>query len=133
MLANWTQNYPTQKNPIKFKYRNDKSLRERKTESARIRVKYPDRIPVICEVSSGSAHSLYLDRSKYLVPTDLTVGQFLYIIRKRIKLNPEQALFLFTDGATIPATAQLMSIIYNESKNEDGFLYFSVSSESTFG
>lgn len=33
--------------------------------------------------------------SRYLVPADLTVGQFVYVIRKRIKLPPEQAIFIF--------------------------------------
>lgn len=29
------------------------------------------------------------------MPADLTVGQFVYVIRKRIKLPPEQAIFIF--------------------------------------
>jgi GABA(A) receptor-associated protein len=28
-----------------------------------------------------------IDKKKYLVPADLTVGQFVYVIRKRIKLR----------------------------------------------
>jgi hypothetical protein len=31
-----------------------------------------------------------IDKKKYLVPMDLTVGQFVYVIRKRIKLSPEK-------------------------------------------
>ena len=30
-------------------------------------------------------------------PADLTVGQFVYVIRKRIKLSPEKAIFIFVD------------------------------------
>jgi len=52
----------------------------------------------------------------------LTVGQFVYVIRKRIKLSPEKAIFIFVDEV-LPPTAALMSSIYEEHKDEDGFLY----------
>lgn len=52
-----------------------------------------------------------LDRNKYLVPIDLTVGQFYYLIRKRIELKPEQALFFFVDN-TIPPTSATMGALY---------------------
>uniref|UniRef100_A0A493TIL6 GABA type A receptor associated protein like 1 n=1 Tax=Anas platyrhynchos platyrhynchos TaxID=8840 RepID=A0A493TIL6_ANAPP len=42
-----------------------------------------------------------LDKRKYLVPSDLTVGQFYFLIRKRIHLRPEDALFFFVNN-TIP-------------------------------
>lgn len=41
-------------------------------------------------------------QKKYLVPADLTVGQFHYVIRKRIKLAPEKALFLFCSNSIPP-------------------------------
>lgn len=59
---------------------------------------------------------------RYLVPADLTVGQFVYVIRKRIKLKPEKAIFIFVNNA-LPNTAELMTKIYEEQKDEDGFLY----------
>ena len=46
---------------------------------------------------------------------DLTVGQFVYVIRKRIKLAPEKAIFIFVDEV-LPPTAALMSAIYDEHK-----------------
>ena len=36
-----------------------------------------------------------IDKKKYLVPMDLTVGQFVYVIRKRIKLSPEKVGFVY--------------------------------------
>jgi GABA(A) receptor-associated protein len=56
------------------------------------------------------------------VPADLTVGQFVYVIRQRIKLSPEKAIFIFVDEV-LPPTVALMSSIYEEHKDEDGFLY----------
>lgn len=41
--------------------------------------------------------------------------QFVYVIRKRIKLAPEKAIFIFVDEV-LPPTAALMSMIYEEHK-----------------
>ncbi|MBA0724051.1 hypothetical protein Golax_020762, partial [Gossypium laxum] len=68
----------------------------------------------------------------YLVPADLTVGQFVYVVRKRIKLSAEKAIFVFVKN-TLPPTAALMSAIYEENRDEDGFLYMTYSGENTFG
>jgi hypothetical protein len=76
---------------------------------------------VICEKVEKSDIAT-IDKKKYLVPADLTVGQFVYVIRKRIKLSPEKAIFIFVDEV-LPPTAALMSSIYEEHKDEDGFLY----------
>merc|ERR1712025_1180916 len=100
-------------------------------EAERIRSKYPDRIPVICEKAEGSDIP-DIDKKKYLVPADLTVGQFVYVIRKRIKLTPEKAIFIFVNDV-LPSTAAMMSKIYEDFKDEDGFLYVTYSGENTFG
>jgi len=104
---------------------------KRKTEAARIRLKYPDRIPVIAEKAEKSEIP-DIDKKKYLVPADLTMGQFVYVIRKRIKLSPDAAIFIFVKN-TLPPTAALMAQIYKDNADEDGFLYVTYSGESTFG
>ncbi|CEQ43153.1 SPOSA6832_05058 [Sporobolomyces salmonicolor] len=86
---------------------------------------------VICE-KADKTDIPAIDKKKYLVPADLTVGQFVYVIRKRIKLAPEKAIFIFVDEV-LPPTAALMSSIYDEHKDEDGFLYVTYSGENTFG
>lgn len=52
-----------------------------------------------------------LDKKKYLVPSDLTVGQFYFLIRKRIYLRPEDALFFFVNNV-IPPTSATMGSLY---------------------
>lgn len=52
-----------------------------------------------------------LNKNKYLVPSDLTVGQFYFVIRKRILLKPEEALFFFVHD-TIPPTSATMGTLY---------------------
>jgi len=49
------------------------------------------------------------ENCRYLVPADLTVGQFVYVIRKRIKLSAEKAIFIFVDNV-LPPTGKLMHI-----------------------
>ncbi|THW67096.1 light chain 3 [Aureobasidium pullulans] len=116
---------------MRSKFKDEHPFEKRKAEAERIRVKYTDRIPVICEKVEKSDIAT-IDKKKYLVPADLTVGQFVYVIRKRIKLSPEKAIFIFVDEV-LPPTAALMSSIYEEHKDEDGFLYITYSGENTFG
>ena len=59
-----------------------------------------------------------IDKKKYLVPKDITVGQFVFIIRKRIKLSQEKAIFLFLNN-NIPPTSSLISELYGEQKEEE--------------
>ena len=106
------------------------TLEERKREASRIRSKYPDRVPIILERNGEEVPNI--DKKKYLVPADLTIGQFCYVIRKRLKLNSEKAIFLFINGK-LPPTSSLISIIYDEHKDTDGFLYVTYSGENTFG
>ncbi|KAI9021529.1 autophagy protein 8 [Phycomyces nitens] len=142
---------------MRSKFKDEHPFEKRKAEADRIRQKYPDRIPVICEKVEKSDIPT-IDKKKYLVPSDLTVGQFVYVIRKRIKLSPEQAIFVFVDEILPPAagncnidnilysylfmtfysfffkkTTALMSAIYEEHRDDDGFLYITYSGENTFG
>ena len=112
-------------------FRSQYPYEKRLEESTKIRSRYPDRIPVIVE-NDIKCDLASIDKKKFLVPGELTIGQFVYIVRKRIKLKPEQALFLFV-GNTIPPTASLISVIYDNHKNEDGFLYITYAGENAFG
>lgn len=47
---------------------------------------------------------------RYLVPADLTVGQFVYVVRKRIKLSPEKAIFIFVKNI-LPPTGEIKLIL----------------------
>lgn len=73
-----------------------------------------------------------IDKNKYLVPYDLTIGQFVYVIRRRIDVPAERAIFIFVNDI-LPPTAATLSSVYEEHKDEDGFLYILYSSENTFG
>ena len=116
-----------------MKFKEEFSYDQRVNESTKVINKYPERIPVICEkLSKSNSNTPNIDKKKYLVPKDLTLGQFIYIIRKRIGIDPAQGLFLFANGI-IPSTSMNMSEIYFLHKDSDGFLYLKYSCENVFG
>ncbi|KAM0006554.1 putative autophagy protein Atg8 ubiquitin [Helianthus debilis subsp. tardiflorus] len=73
-----------------------------------------------------------MEKKKYLVPRDMSIGQFIHIPGSRLHLAPGKALFIFVHN-TLPQTSNLMESVYGSFKDEDGFLYMCYSSEKTFG
>jgi len=99
---------------------------KRQEEATRILVKYPDRIPVICEKARNSDLPV-MEKKKFLVPCTMLCGEFKYIVQKHVSQSgsgptAEQTIYLFVNG-TSPRTSSLMSELYNKFRSEDGFLY----------
>ena len=109
----------------------EKSLEKRKLEYLKITTKYSNRIPVLVEKLNSSNIEL-LSKSKYLIPKNFTIGEFMYVIRTSIKLPPEKALFLFVNNH-IPPTSDTIDVVYAKHKSSDGFLRILYSDENTFG
>eukprot|EP01084_Bolivina_argentea_P067750 123331_1 len=114
-----------------FAFKKQHSLQQRLDKAARVLTKYSDRVPVICERDPKSCIQT-MDRSKILVPKELTVAQFVKVIRKRISLTPEQSIFLFIND-TLVVNGKMMADVYEMHKDDDGFLYVTYSGENTFG
>ena len=106
------------------------TLEQRQKESSRMRVKYPDRVPIILERSNNSVPDV--DKHKYLIPIEMMGSEFLYVIQQRLKLTAEQTIFIFSQNNLIHL-GDAFSTIYKYFKDEDGFLYLSYSLENTFG
>ncbi|KAJ3291153.1 hypothetical protein HK104_006308 [Borealophlyctis nickersoniae] len=103
-------------------FKQEHEFQKREAEAKRILASYPDRIPIIVERSQSARNTLpEMDKKKFLCPGEITVGQFQYVIRKRLKLAPEHALFLNIKGQMPPSSA-LLSSVYQEHKEDDGFL-----------
>jgi GABA(A) receptor-associated protein len=112
-------------------FKNSKSENDRIIESSKILEKYPDRIPIIIE-KDKKCKLKNIDKNKYLVPKNMTLGQFIYVIRKRIDIDSSEALFFFINNILCNNT-QNINEIYNTYKDNDGFLYIVYTSENTFG
>ena len=166
---------------MKWEFKEEKSFERRREEGERIRKKYPDRVPVrlarllmnfhhtnfktfiafLCSIKiivekAPKSRICDLDKRKYLVPNDLTVGQFYFLIRKRIQLRAEDALFFFVNNQ-IPPTSATIGTLYQvkfkfelnkikifsqnnfpnhkhkDHADEDKFLYIAYSDESVYG
>ena len=96
-----------------------------------IKKKYPDRVPVIVERSPKSTLP-EIDKKKFLVPNNVTVGQFVGIIRERIKMDPAQAMFVFIDNE-LPSLSTPLVQVYDKYKSDDEALYMTYTGENTFG
>ncbi len=105
---------------------------KRLEESRLIKLRYPERIPIICERASRNADVPLIQKHKFLAPANMTIGQFIYVIRRSLSLSPEKALFLFVSN-TLPTTQTLVRELYGDFADEDGFLYIKYSGESVFG
>lgn len=101
-------------------------------EINKIKEKYPGKIPVFVTRSLNDHDIPDIPRHRFLVPNTLSIGQFIWIIRKQIKLPPEKALFVFVNN-TLPSSVTLLSEIYSIHKCHDGALRMIYTSENTFG
>jgi GABA(A) receptor-associated protein len=69
---------------------------------------------------------------RVLIQANYTLGQFINILRKRINICSSEGLYVFIDNVLLP-TSSVMSKIYSERKNRDGFLYVDLAMLETFG
>ena len=63
---------------FRFKQEN-RDVEQRRQNCEKIRKQFPDKIPIICEKDPKSKIR-DIDKTKYLVPNDLTVSQFSFMI-----------------------------------------------------
>lgn len=109
-----------------------KSVVDRRKEYEKLREKYPNRVAILISKAKRSKLD-QIDREKYLINEDMTVGQLVFFIRKRLKCSPSEAIFLFINGS-IPSNTQLIKDIYEQYKSpDDGFVRIVYSEENTFG
>ncbi|XP_048885175.1 microtubule-associated proteins 1A/1B light chain 3C [Brienomyrus brachyistius] len=114
-----------------FKQR--KCLATRKDEVCSIRSKFPNKLPVIVERYVREKHLPLLDKTKFLVPFELTMGQFLSLLRSKVDLGPTQTLYLMVSDHSMSCMSASMGEIYTQYRDPDGFLYLTYASQDMFG
>ena len=117
-----------------FKFKEDFNLEQRREEANRILKEYNNsRMPIICEKAPKSKLAP-LRKTKYLAPSDMTIGQFQFIIRRNLDLNENYALYLMTQkGISLIGDKTLMEIYNIHKDKQDNFLYIYYDSELTWG
>lgn len=105
----------------------------RREQSTRLMKKYDARIPVI--VSRAKPTDPAIDKTKYLVEPDMKVSQLVLVFRRRVKLRPEQAIYLFIGNELVNVNSTIREVYHQAqlAKDADGFLYIVYALENTFG
>jgi hypothetical protein len=92
--------------------------------------KYPNQVPIIISKCQSSS-LMSLEKRKYVVYRKVYISEFKYLIQKKIKLPPNQAMFFFTDNFMIDNNMTIGDIF--DKKNVDGILYIQYTNENAFG
>lgn len=115
--------------PFKEKY----DLETRTKESAAVKERHPTKIPIVVEISKTEKSLPYTPPKMFLFTKDMIVADVMAVLRQNIRLSKDRALFLFVNGKTLCPLSQLLSVMFQQYHEQDGFLYFEYLGESTFG
>ena len=106
------------------------TVSERKGKGEKLKKKYPNKIPVMVKNDVGLPK---LDKEKFLVPCDLLLSEFTYIVRQRIKLDSKKALLLMSNNELLNSCQTIAEIYERNGDKDTGFLYVTYCVENTFG
>ncbi|NXG62312.1 MLP3C protein, partial [Hemiprocne comata] len=109
------------------------STATRMHEVTQIQLKYPNKIPVVVERYQKEKTLPLLSRTKFLVAQDLPLSQLAVTLRTRLCLASSQTFYLLVDNKGLPNMAITMQELYQDNKDEDGFLYLTYASQEMFG
>ena len=107
------------------------SFEERLLYSQRLNTRYPDYVPVIIKKSDNDKTPTE-SYHKYLMPKKTKFSELIFIIRKKLDLNPKEAIFIFAKDTLIPMN-NTVGEVYDFYKSDDNFLYIIYRTENTFG
>ncbi|XP_063713459.1 microtubule-associated proteins 1A/1B light chain 3C-like [Symsagittifera roscoffensis] len=114
-------------------FKERKTFAQRKEEASGIRAKFPQKVPVIVEKYHKEKSLPALDKTKFLVPQEITMSQFVTIIRNRMSLSSTQAFYLIVNNKSIASMSTTLSELYRDERDADGFLYMTYASHEMFG
>ena len=98
-------------------------------EVKRLKLKYPNKIPVLVE-----SRNLEIDRHKYLVDTFTKFSDLILVFRRRIKdLKSSESIYMFVgeEPTLVPLHKEVNSVF--ESLNTNGYIKITIAKENTFG
>ena len=112
---------------------NNLTLEERQEKSKTLTESNPDRVPSIIE---NKSETIQLKQQKFLIPKRFSVNQLIVWLenqstKQEIK-GSDKSKFIMANKAILLST-NVMSTIYEKFKNEDGFLYLTITENSAMG
>lgn len=74
-----------------------------------------------------------MDQIKFLVPKNLTMCELQSVIRRRLHLQSTKSLYLIVNNRSLVSNSTLLCEVYEQNKDDDGFLYIVYASQEAFG
>tara|TARA_B100000900_G_scaffold384321_1_gene373046 strand:- start:188 stop:598 length:411 start_codon:yes stop_codon:yes gene_type:complete len=94
--------------------------------------KHPNRVPIIVKFYDNIKY--HLNNPYFMCKKNITISEFLLIIRKRLKINKNVAIFLFLDNNILPSISNRIEEIYNKHHDPDtNDLVVYITLENCFG
>lgn len=118
---------------IERSFKRRRSFNSRKRDVDEIIKKHPHKVPIIIERAKNEKSLGLLDKSKFLVPEELTMSQLTTIIRRRLRLTDTQSFYLIVNRRTMVSASMTLAEVYRSDKDTDGFLYITYASQEMFG
>jgi hypothetical protein len=117
-----------------IKYIDSISFNDRKNKCNLLLLKYPDKIPVILEKSKVDKYLPKIDKSKLLVSQDMTISNIIKLLKSNLKINENTSIYIVVSKKNVMVSgSQSIFSIYQDHKNDDGFLYLEYCTENVFG
>ena len=124
-------------------YKNSVSFNARKEATRNILNKYPDKCPIYLTFDNKLKlkQRAGTNFNKYIINNNLTVGQYMQVLKKRVEMGEKIALTLFVNiykndkliNTILPILSMSIEQAYTQYCDEDGFLYMNLVAENTFG
>ena len=124
-------------------YKNSVSFNARKEATRNILNKYPDKCPIYLTFDNKLKlkQRAGTNFNKYIINNNLTIGQYMQVLKKRVEMGEKIALTLFVNiykndkliNTILPILSMSIEQAYTQYCDEDGFLYMNLVAENTFG
>ena len=93
--------------------------------------KFKNRVPVV--LNKGKGVLIELEKGKFLINKDTTLGQFAMMLRRKNKLTPTEAIYIFCNNVLPQSNATMMDLWTQHHDKDDDILYLTCAKENTFG
>ena len=116
-----------------MRYEKEVDVAKRTSLSKKLRVKYPERVPLIIQPAPKCSHLKLSnrDRLKLVADKNMTTSTLMWLIRNEVNIQSHQALFFFSKNTLVVCTQKVGDLDKNIA--EDGFVYLDFSTENAFG
>ena len=105
-------------------------LEKRLKHSRNLLQKNKSLVPILLHVSQPS--SINIKKNKFLLARSMKVRQFIHKIRNRAKVSKDIGIFFYVKKKLLNPQHDFGEV-YDKLKNEDGFIYLTVSEMATTG